>query len=566
MPKIQVYEKTFYEYLGFRPTETELTSLLERAKGELDARAEGMFKIELKDTNRPDLWSAAGLARQIRALRGQAPGAYAFLSDADGAQEAADRHVVVDPKLREIRPYIAALAVRGRKVTETMLLDIIEGQEALCRNYGRKRKSIAMGVHREELIRYPISYHAADPRGAKFTPLGMTEELSLEEILARHPKGQEFGWILKGFPAYPLLRDAQGGVLSFPPVINGARIGAVAVGDDRLFVDLTGTDIDTLLLALNIVACDFQDMGFEVLPVRVSYPYDTKYGRTLTTPYRFQSPVSFRLEYAGQLLGVPVGSEEAVACLRTMGLDPVARADEVTVEPPPYRNDFLHPADLVEEIMIGRGMESFEPIRPRDFTVGRLDSGERFARRVVDVMVGLGYQEMVYNYLCSIEDTARRMRRDPAALVRIANPMTESYEALRDSILPNLLASEAVSGNAVYPHRMFEVGKVCLRSEADNYGCVTRSTLGLMVSSREAGFNDVRAHVAALLYYLGQEHVLSPVEDPRFIPGRCVAVLAAGKRERLGVLGEIHPEVLESFGVQMPCAAAELDLDTTAAV
>ena len=27
-------------------------------------------------------------------------------------------------------------------------------------------------------------------------------------------------------------------------------------------------------------------------------------------------------------------------------------------------------------------------------------------------------------------------------------------------------------------------------------------------------------------------------------------------------MGEIQPEVLEKWGIQMPCAAAELDLDT----
>jgi phenylalanyl-tRNA synthetase beta chain len=189
----------------------------------------------------------------------------------------------------------------------------------------------------------------------------------------------------------------------------------------------------------------------------------------------------------------------------------------------------------------------------------------------VDVMVGLGYQEMIYNYLGSTDDFVRKMRRegqegDGHGLIRIANPMTESYEALRDSIIPNLLATEAVSGNASYPHRVFEVGKICRQNPEENYGSVTRNHLGLVISSREAGLNDVRAHLAALFYYLGREHVLEPVEDPRFIPGRCAAVLSpkAG-RARLGVVGEIHPEVLASFGVQMPCAAAELDLDAVRA-
>ena len=556
MPKIQVYEKTFYEYLGWKPGDEELAGTLERIKGELEEHTDGVLKVELKDTNRPDLWSAPGLARQIRALRGTLPGEYAF------PEETGDRVVTVDPALEDIRPYIAALAVRGRKLTETMLLDLIETQEVLCRNFGRKRKSIAMGVHREALIRWPLRYRACPPDGARFVPLQMTREMSLREILREHPKGQEYGWILKDLAAYPLLEDAAGGVLSFPPVINSARIGGVAVGDDRLFVDLTGTDLEILLTALAIVAADFRDMGFEILPVKVSYPYDTKYGRVVTTPRRFQRPVSCTLAYARKLLGVELEAKEAVACLTTAGVRTSVSGDTITVTPPIYRNDFLHAADVVEEIMIGRGMESFEPVRPRDFTVGRLSPQERFARRVVDVLVGLGYQEMVYGYLGATEDILDRMRRDPASrLVRIANPISESYAALRDSILPNLLATEAVSGNAAYPHRVFEVGKTCHPTPEDNHGSITRSTLGCLVSSREAGFNDIRSHVAALFFYLGREHALAAVEDPRFIPGRAAAILHPQTRARLGVLGEIHPEVLAAFGAPMPCAVAELDLD-----
>jgi phenylalanyl-tRNA synthetase beta chain len=281
--------------------------------------------------------------------------------------------------------------------------------------------------------------------------------------------------------------------------------------------------------------------------------------------------MSCTLAHASRLLGVPITASEAVGCLRKAGLKAAPTAHEVTITPPPYRNDFLHPVDVVEEIMIGRGMASFEPVWPQDFTVGRLSVTELRSRRVVEIMVGLGYQEMIYTYLGSTEDLVRKMRRDGQegdgqGVIRIANPISESYETLRDSILPNLLASEAVSANALYPHRTFEVGRICRRSAAENYGSVTRNHLGLLVSHREAGFNDVRAHLGALFYYLGRQHALVPLEDPRLIPGRCASVLSAGDTQsRLGVIGEVHPEVLDNFGIQMPCAAVELDLDAVMA-
>ena len=65
--------------------------------------------------------------------------------------------------------------------------------------------------------------------------------------------------------------------------------------------------------------------------------------------------------------------------------------------------------------------------------------------------------------------------------------------------------------------------------------------------------------VAALLYYLGEEYSVAESEDPRFIPGRQAAVLKAGRR--VGVFGEIHPQVLENWGIGMPCIACEIDLE-----
>ena len=69
MPKIEVHEERFFSLIGRRFTHPELEEILTAAKGELDEvdSQEGILKLELNDTNRPDLWSAAGLARQLEA-------------------------------------------------------------------------------------------------------------------------------------------------------------------------------------------------------------------------------------------------------------------------------------------------------------------------------------------------------------------------------------------------------------------------------------------------------------------------------------------------------------------
>ena len=84
---------------------------------------------------------------------------------------------------------------------------------------------------------------------------------------------------------------------------------------------------------------------------------------------------------------------------------------------------------------------------------------------------------------------------------------------------------------------------------------LAQHTLAFLLADREAGFNEVDAHALALFYYMSVEPQLVPLEDPRFLPGRAAEIRVRGKK--VGIMGEIHPRVLENSGIQMPCAAVE---------
>jgi phenylalanyl-tRNA synthetase beta chain len=233
--------------------------------------------------------------------------------------------------------------------------------------------------------------------------------------------------------------------------------------------------------------------------------------------------------------------------------------DGIFAWPPEYRNDFLHAADVAEDVMIGRTLGSFKPERPRDFTVGRLTPTSYFSRRVKEILIGMGYQEMIYNYLGSRKDLVEKMRRRGERIIRIANPMTENHEYVRDSILASLMQSESVSARSVYPHRIFEVGKVAFLDAAENSGAITRQYAGFLHAGSDANFNTAVGQLQTLFYYISREYEVEESADPRFIPGRAAAILYKGKQA--GVFGELHPELLENWGVTMPCAAVEIDLD-----
>lgn len=545
---------------------------LTHAKAELDEKPdesqsenERVIKIELNDTNRPDLWSTGGIARCLREYEGAPHSDYSsFLSTKDNLKDFGGRVIDVAPELKDIRPYLVAFVISGKPIDEPMLKDIIQTQEKLCWNFGRKRKTISMGVYRQSQIKWPVHQTAADPDKTSFVPLQGSEKQTLREIVQTHPKGKDYGWILKDFKKYPLLVDDNNEVLSMAPIINSAHLGAVEVGDSDLLVELTGDDMGSLMLSANIVACDFFDAGYKILPVKIHHAYDTGFGTDVVTPYYFQPTTDARLSAICKKLGADLTEAQVTDALKRMGNDVSVKKDGnetiFTVKPAPYRNDFLHEVDVIEDVMIGMDLDFFAPAAPNDFTVGRLLPITVYSRKVKEIMAGMGYQEMIFNYLGSKKTYIDNMGISGENVIEIANPMSENYQFIRPSIIASLFEAEAQSGNAVYPHKIFEVGKIAYIDPTEKQtGTRTIQSLGFLTSANNANFNDAASEVSTLLYYLDHKYEVRETDDPRFIPGRQAGIIVNGKQ--VGIFGEVHPQVLENWQVGVPCVAGEMDLE-----
>lgn len=571
MPKIEVNEKLFFNLLGTKYDWDTLEKKLTSAKAELDEKPDGsapenerVIKIELNDTNRPDLWSCGGVARCLREHEGAPHSDYSpFMSSAGNIQDAGNRLAIVDAALKDIRPFMVAFVISGKPVTNEMLIDIMQTQEKLAWNFGRKRKALSMGVYRAASIRWPVHFVAADPDAVSFVPLQGEEKLTCRQIVESHSKGKEYGWILKDFDKYPVLQDDSGEIMSMSPIINSATLGQIEVGDTELMVELTGSDMKDLMLAANIVACDFADAGYAILPVKIHHEYDTGFGNDVTVPYYFQPSTEARLSAVNKKLGCSLGEEEVKDALRRMGSSVSSRKDGAdtvfTLTPAPYRNDFLHEVDVIEDVMIGKGLEFFAPEKPGDFTIGRLLPLTRYSRKVKDIMTGIGYQEMIFNYLGSRKTYIDNMGTDGSKVIEIANPMSENYQFVRPSIIASLFEVEAQSANAVYPHKIFEIGKIAFIDEAENSGTRTVQSLGFLTASSSANFNGAASEVSTILYYLDHEYTVQETSDPRFIPGRQAGIMVNGRQA--GIFGEIHPQVLENWQIGVPCVAGEIDLE-----
>ncbi|WP_454063704.1 phenylalanine--tRNA ligase subunit beta [Candidatus Nitrospira salsa] len=559
MPTISIFHHDFEQLVGRNAEISQVEAWLQLVKGELKDHnpANGELRIELQDSNRPDLWCVEGIARQIRLVLDAKPIEYPFLASKNQSK----RRLMVLPGIETVRPFIAACAATGYEVTEEGLNQIIQTQEKLADIFGRKRQTVSIGVYRLATISFPITYGLVKSEKTRFTPLGFTEKMTPQEILTVHPKGLEYGAQLANADQVPLLWDKDGQVLSFPPIINSREVGEVQIGDKALLIEVTGTDLPMVLLTLNIFSVNLADRGAAIDPIDIVYPHTTAFGKTVKTPIDMSKSQRISLKAIEHALGTPLGSEVIQQALSDYGYQVKSTQHSISVTMPAYRHDLMHVMDVAEDVAISRGYDSFTPIMPGHFTVGTLSSLEYLSDQIRDLMIGFGFQEMFSNILASRMELVDRMRlagTPHGHVVEVDNAMSESYACLRSSILPFLLRVEAASPRSFYPHLLFEIGEVAIPDMGVDLGSRTIVTVSAIIAQSGASFSEIHSYLDLLMYYLVRDYRLEPSTHQSFLDGR-VGKIICGKQE-IGFIGELHPEVLEAWQINMPIAAFEFQI------
>ncbi len=184
--------------------------------------------------------------------------------------------------------------------------------------------------------------------------------MTLEEILEKHEKGREYGHLIKDKPYYPLLVDSEGKVLSMPPVINSETTGRVTTETKNVFVDITGWDLNKVMLALNVVVTALAERGGKIKSVKVVYP-DFEIETPDLTPKEFE----VELDYIRKLAGLELSDEEIKELLERMMYEVELEDGKAKLRYPAFRDDIMHARDVLEDVLIAYGYNEIEPEEPK---------------------------------------------------------------------------------------------------------------------------------------------------------------------------------------------------------
>ncbi|MFW5922621.1 MAG: phenylalanine--tRNA ligase subunit beta [Halodesulfurarchaeum sp.] len=527
---------------------------------------DGKMRLEF-EADRLDRLSITGIARSLSYHYGDRSGIYVPDTNAP------DWTIEVEASVPEERPYVTGAVIRGLDLDETDLEAIIQLQEKLHATMGRKRAKGAIGVHDLTMLKgqsatesdeNTIRYVGVEPEAERFVPLDSDSAMTPAAVLTDHSTGREYGHLVEGYDRYPAIYDDIG-LFSFPPVINGARTEVSPESRD-LFVEMTGTDQWTIdkMLAIMVYALDAR--GGQVEDVEVAYP-----DGDVVRPELSLSTKTLSHERVEHTLGLDLDPDEVRELLERSGLEVDEEATKATPDSyevliPPYRVDVLHPVDLVDDVGRAYGFNQLVPRYPDVSTVGARTEDSRHEEAVRDLLIGLGFEDLLNFNLTSPGELFDRMNLDPGAdaygagdPAELVESYSEDFTVLRTWALPSLLQVLENNTHRSYPQHLSEIGFVAEIDESTVTNVAERRSVAAVLAGPEASYETAKGRLQALTRNFGLDLETPPTSHPSFIDGRAADLVVDGTVA--GVIGELDPAVLVEHDLEVPVSGFELDLE-----
>ena len=234
--------------------------------------------------------------------------------------------------------------------------------------------------------------------------------------------------------------------------------------------------------------------------------------------------------------------------------------NELEVLIPPYRVDILHEVDIVENITIQYHINAVEAKLPDIVTVASEDNWFKGEKTIREVMVGLGFQEVMSLMLTSEESQYEKMNQEEIDHVQVSKPITISGTMIRTSLLNSLMEFLEDNKHEDLPQKIFEIGDVLYMDEKSANKTRQVKKLAGMICHSSANFTEIKSTVSSVLSNLGYSMEISDSNNTTFIPGRVADVSGESKSGKItGFFGEIAPEVIRNFELEYPVIAFEIE-------
>lgn len=497
---------------------------------ELDAE----LKVEL-NPDRPDLFSFSTLLWSARL----------YFS---GGMKNAERNgfkgrMIVRPGALKLRPFARSFIAEGRAIGAYMD-ELIDFQEKIHYSVGKDRKKSSIGLHDLEKIKLPVIYDSGDTERVSFETYDGSVRERASVILRRHPKGMAYGTLIGPGREAPFMFDSQGDVLSMPPVINGIK-SVVDSTTRSFFVDITGTDRRATDDTMYLMKHFFDALGYRTyLTVMEGAITEEKFrGRN--------EKITLRENRVRKALGTNISAQEIQAYCERMGYHSILGKSSVDITIPEYRTDVMGEMDIIEDIAKAFGLNSIPEKGLRLRSSAERNIGREHEDTLRTLLTGAGLQEILSFVLVPARFYSKRQY---TGKVSIVNPKSVDFSVVRDRLYLGILDFYSRNRNRSYPQNVFEIGEVLRNGSQQSHLCIS-------IAQPDASFSMMKRYVEYIFRRTtGSIPIMDEMAFEDLIEGRSAMMTLSGME--VGVIGEVSPECLESFGIKVPVAVTEIDIST----
>lgn len=274
--------------------------------------------------------------------------------------------------------------------------------------------------------------------------------------------------------------------------------------------------------------------------------------------------VPFDADKINAMLGTDISEEEMLGYLKKIDLE----YDEATKEiiAPTFRQDLFRLADIAEEVARFYGYDNIPTTLPNgEATTGKLTFKLRIEQVARDIAEFCGFsQGMCYSFespkvfdklLLPADSPLRRT-------VEIMNPLGEDYSIMRTTPLNGMLASLATNYNRRNKDvRLYELGNIYLPKSLPLTELPEERMQFTLGMYGKGDFFSMKGVVEEFFEKIGMKdkETYDPnAGRPYLHPGRQANIIYDGKT--VGYLGEVHPEVADTYGIGERAYVAVIDM------
>lgn len=270
--------------------------------------------------------------------------------------------------------------------------------------------------------------------------------------------------------------------------------------------------------------------------------------------------IAFEPDWVNEFIGINVNAEEQKTILERLG----CKVGNGVITVPSFRGDLLHKADIAEEIARFYGYDKIPDRQLSGVATAQLTPEQKFERLINNTMLSCGLSELCtfsfispksYNKIRLPEDSEKRN------CVVISNPLGEDTSVMRTTMLPSMLETLSRNYNNRNPKAyLYELGKEYIYKGTEELPDEPQM-LCMGMYGADCSFFTIKGVVEELLDKLGIDNydVEAVKDNPSYHPGRTAVISKDGKV--IGIVGEVHPAVLENYSIGVKAYAAEISFD-----